>query len=65
MMLNGREVDRKVSANLSSNMESLHLETVGAKVYASEHAARGIELARLICGGHGNPEDARISIVDD
>jgi acyl-CoA oxidase len=65
MMLNGREVDRKTSGSLPSNMESLHLETVGAKLYASEHASRGIEVARLVCGGHGNPEEAEILTMED
>jgi hypothetical protein len=31
--------------------------TVGGKVYASEHAARDVEIARLLCGGHGTKRD--------
>ena len=52
-MLNGRDIQDRVFKNLGSEMENLHLETVGGKVFASEHAARGSELARLVCGGHG------------
>ena len=53
MILNGREIAAQVAQNLSTNLEDLHLQTVGGKVYASEHAARDTEVARLACGGHG------------
>lgn len=37
----------------SSGLEDLHLQTIGAKVYATHIAAHGIEVARIACGGHG------------
>lgn len=52
-MLCGRDIQTRVFQNLATDLDNLHIETVGAKVYASEHAAKGAELARLICGGHG------------
>lgn len=36
-----------------SQLEDLHLQTVGAKVYATEICARGTETSRIACGGHG------------
>jgi acyl-CoA oxidase len=37
----------------TSQLEDLHLQTVGAKVYSTEITARGIEECRIACGGHG------------
>ncbi|KAH8811027.1 acyl-CoA dehydrogenase/oxidase C-terminal [Xylogone sp. PMI_703] len=37
----------------TSQLEDLHLQTVGAKVYSTEITARGIEVCRIVCGGHG------------
>lgn len=34
-------------------LEDLHLQTVGAKVYATEITGHGIETCRILCGGHG------------
>ncbi|KAF2095533.1 acyl-CoA oxidase [Rhizodiscina lignyota] len=36
-----------------SGLEDIHLQTVGAKVYATHIAAHGIEVCRVACGGHG------------
>lgn len=54
-MLIGRDISGIVGnqAKLANDLEDLHLQTVGGKVYASEHAVRAIDLARLVCGGHG------------
>src|ERR1700709_835814 len=35
----------------TSQLEDLHLQTVGAKVYSTEITARGIEECRIACGG--------------
>jgi acyl-CoA oxidase len=37
----------------TSELEDLHLQTVGAKVYSTHITAHGIEECRLACGGHG------------
>ncbi|KAI1996765.1 hypothetical protein LOZ51_002927 [Ophidiomyces ophidiicola] len=36
-----------------SQLEDLHIQTVGAKVYSTEITARGVETCRIACGGHG------------
>jgi acyl-CoA oxidase len=36
-----------------SPLEDFHLQTVGAKVYATEITGHGIETCRIACGGHG------------
>ncbi|KMP01882.1 acyl-coenzyme A oxidase 1 [Coccidioides immitis RMSCC 2394] len=36
-----------------SQLEDLHLQTVGAKVYSTDITARGVETCRIACGGHG------------
>ncbi|EEP81962.1 predicted protein [Uncinocarpus reesii 1704] len=36
-----------------SQLEDLHLQTVGAKVYSTDLTARGVETCRIACGGHG------------
>ncbi|KAI1940088.1 hypothetical protein LOZ66_002523 [Ophidiomyces ophidiicola] len=36
-----------------SQLEDLHIQTVGAKVYSTEITARGVETCRVACGGHG------------
>jgi acyl-CoA oxidase len=37
----------------TAQLEDLHLQTVGAKVYSTHITAHGIEECRLACGGHG------------
>ena len=37
----------------TTQLEDLHVQTVGAKVYATEITARGVETCRIACGGHG------------
>lgn len=37
----------------TSQLEDLHLQTVGAKVYSTEITGYGIEACRVACGGHG------------
>lgn len=37
----------------TSELEDLHLQTVGAKVYSTHITAHGIEECRIACGGHG------------
>ena len=39
---------------LGNNISDLHIMTVGGKVYAAEHTAKDTEMARILCGGHGN-----------
>jgi acyl-CoA oxidase len=61
LILVGRNIkdayDRYTENNLktgdTSQLEDLHLQTVGAKVYSTEITARGIEICRIACGGHG------------
>jgi len=42
-----------LSTGDTSQLEDLHLQTVGAKVYATEITGKGIETCRIACGGHG------------
>ncbi|ODH48454.1 hypothetical protein GX48_05431 [Paracoccidioides brasiliensis] len=37
----------------TSQLEDLHLQTVGAKVYSTDITANGVEICRIACGGHG------------
>lgn len=37
----------------TTELEDMHLQTVGAKVYATHITATGIEECRIACGGHG------------
>ncbi|KIX93956.1 uncharacterized protein Z520_10293 [Fonsecaea multimorphosa CBS 102226] len=37
----------------TSQLEDLHLQTVGAKVYSTEITGYGVETCRVACGGHG------------
>ena len=37
----------------TSDLEDLHLQTVGAKVYSTEITGKGVETCRIACGGHG------------
>ncbi len=53
MMLLGREMRAHIDDIANQNLEDLHLQTVGAKIWATEHGVRDIEVARLSCGGHG------------
>ena len=53
MMLNGHEIKTRVEDVRNANLEDLHYQTVGAKVYSSERGVRDVEVARLACGGHG------------
>jgi acyl-CoA oxidase len=52
-MLLGRGIKAQVDDVRSANVEDLHLQTVGAKIWATEHGVRDVEVARLSCGGHG------------
>ncbi|KIW25048.1 uncharacterized protein PV07_10721 [Cladophialophora immunda] len=54
MMLLGREMRARIDNIVNESLEDLHLQTVGAKIWASEHGVRDVEVARLSCGGHGN-----------
>lgn len=58
MMLLGQEIKARVDNVVNENVEDLHLQTVGAKIWASEHGVRDVEVARLSCGGHGKPSFA-------
>jgi acyl-CoA oxidase len=42
-----------LETNDFSRLEDFHLQTVGAKVYATEITGHGIEICRIACGGHG------------
>lgn len=53
MILVGREVKDRVDSFRDAQLEDLHLQTVGLKVWATEHGVRDVEVARLSCGGHG------------
>lgn len=37
----------------TTQLEDLHLQTVGAKVYSTEITGHGVETCRIACGGHG------------
>ncbi|EEQ85753.2 acyl-CoA oxidase [Blastomyces dermatitidis ER-3] len=37
----------------TSQLEDLHLQTVGAKVYSTDITANGVETCRIACGDHG------------
>ena len=37
----------------TSQLEDMHLQTVGAKVYSTEITGHGVETCRIACGGHG------------
>ena len=53
MILLGRELRARIDNIVSESIEDLHYQTVGAKIWASEHGVRDVEVARLSCGGHG------------
>lgn len=53
MMLVGRGLSEQVENLRDHSLEDLHLQTVGVKVWATEHGVRDVEVARLSCGGHG------------
>lgn len=53
MVLVGREIKEQVEDLRVDKLENLHLQTVGLKIWATEHGVRDIEVARLSCGGHG------------
>jgi acyl-CoA oxidase len=53
MLLLGREIKAQVDDVHNANLEDLHLQTVGTKIWATEHGVRDVEVARLSCGGHG------------
>lgn len=44
---------RMLSTGDTSQLEDLHLQTVGAKVYSTEITSKGVETCRIACGGHG------------
>jgi acyl-CoA oxidase len=52
-MFLGREIRDRVDRLHTEDVEDLHYQTVGAKIWATEHATRDAEVARLACGGHG------------
>lgn len=52
-MLVGRQIRDQVEHLKDNNLEDLHLQTVGVKVWATERGVRDVEVARLSCGGHG------------
>lgn len=52
-MLVGRGLSEQVENIRHHSLEDLHLQTVGVKVWATEHGVRDVEVARLSCGGHG------------
>ncbi|KAL4892054.1 hypothetical protein BDV59DRAFT_57060 [Aspergillus ambiguus] len=54
MVLVGREIKEQVEDLRNDKLENLHLQTVGLKIWATEHGVRDVEVARLSCGGHGN-----------
>ncbi|KAJ9608525.1 hypothetical protein H2200_007513 [Cladophialophora chaetospira] len=60
MMLLGREIRARVDNIEKESLEDLHLQTCGAKIWATEHGARDVEVARLSCGGHGNMAATRL-----
>ncbi|KAK5533776.1 hypothetical protein LTR23_009028 [Exophiala sp. CCFEE 6169] len=45
--------EQYLKTNDTSELEDLHLQTVGAKVYSTEITGHGIETCRISCGGHG------------
>ncbi|KAK4938217.1 hypothetical protein LTR10_021290 [Elasticomyces elasticus] len=45
--------EKYLQTNDTSELEDLHLQTVGAKVYSTEITGHGIETCRISCGGHG------------
>lgn len=45
--------EQYLKTNDTSELEDLHLQTVGAKVYSTEITGHGIETCRIACGGHG------------
>jgi hypothetical protein len=54
MMSFGGEVKKQLDNFGDSDFESLHLQTVGGKIWVTEHGARDVEQARLTCGGQGD-----------
>jgi hypothetical protein len=52
-MLFGREVKHQIDNLQDSDPENLHLQTVGGKIWVTEHGVRDVEVARLSCGGQG------------
>jgi len=52
-MLVGRGIHDQVEKLKENNLEDLHLQTVGVKVWVTERGVRDVEVARLSCGGHG------------
>lgn len=63
MMLLGREIRDQVDNIHQANLEDLHLSTVGAKIWVTEHGVRDVEVARLSCGGHGESTAVQISLL--
>ncbi|KAL6248640.1 hypothetical protein RBB50_004895 [Rhinocladiella similis] len=48
-----RYTEEYLKTNDTSELEDLHLQTVGAKVYSTEITGHGVETCRISCGGHG------------
>ena len=42
-----------LSTGDTSQLEDMHLQTIGAKVYSTEISGEGVEICRIACGGHG------------
>ncbi|GES66337.1 hypothetical protein ATEIFO6365_0013030500 [Aspergillus terreus] len=63
MVLVGREIKEQVENLRVDRLENLHLQTVGLKIWATEHGVRDVEVARLSCGGHGNMAAAGLGSI--
>ncbi|KAL2368793.1 hypothetical protein RJ035_007757 [Blastomyces gilchristii] len=61
LVLVGQDINRAfdeyselvIKTGNTSQLEDLHLQTVGAKVYSTDITANGVETCRIACGGHG------------
>ena len=53
MMIVGRTVRQQVERLDHVDLENVHLQTVGMKIWTTERGVRDVEVARLSCGGHG------------
>jgi hypothetical protein len=64
MMSFGGEVKKQLDNFGDSDFESLHLQTVGGKIWVTEHGARDVEQARLTCGGQGDQFHLNVTNVE-
>lgn len=53
MMIVGRAVRQEIEQLDGVELENIHLQTVGMKIWTTERGVRDVEIARLSCGGHG------------